>query len=41
MGKFRQWFRNWIDAVIERSLQRQADKQFLKGVKSVKFFHKK
>ena len=31
MGKFRQWFRNWFDRQLEKSMQRQADKLFLKG----------
>lgn len=30
MGKIRQWFHNWIDRVIEKSFQRQADKLFMK-----------
>ena len=33
MGKLRQWFRNWFDRQLEKSLQRQADKMFLKGKK--------
>ena len=31
MGKLRQWFRTWIDAVVERSLQRKANKIFAKN----------
>ena len=31
MGKLRQWFRNWFDRQLEKSLQRQADQMFLKG----------
>ncbi len=34
MGKLRQWFRNWFDRQIEKSFQRQADKQFLKSKRS-------
>ena len=30
MGKLRQWFRLWLDAQVERSLQRQANKMFSK-----------
>ena len=30
MGKLRQWFRKWFDYQIERSLQRKADKMFMK-----------
>lgn len=26
MGKIRQWFRNWFDKALERSMQRQANK---------------
>jgi len=33
MGKIRQWFRNWFDKAIERSMQRQANKLFAKGKK--------
>ena len=33
MGKLRQWFRIWFDRQLEKSLQRQADKMFLKGKK--------
>ena len=31
MGKIRQWFRNWFDRQLEKSLQRQANKLFEKG----------
>ena len=31
MVKIRQWFRNWFDGVIERSMQRQADRLFDKS----------
>ena len=31
MGKLRQWFRDWFDRQIEKSFQRQANKQFMKG----------
>jgi hypothetical protein len=31
MGKLRQWFFRWLDYQVEKSLQRNADKQFLKG----------
>ena len=34
MGKIRQWFRTWFDRQIEKSFQRQADKQFLKAKRS-------
>lgn len=30
MGKIRQIIRKWIDRMVEKSLQRQADKLFLK-----------
>ena len=30
MGKLRQWFRNWLDRQVERSMQRQADRLFMK-----------
>ena len=30
MGKLRQIFRKWIDRMIEKSFQRQADKLFAK-----------
>ena len=30
MGKLRQWFRKWIDRMVEKSFQRQADKLFAK-----------
>ena len=30
MGKLRQIFRKWIDTMIEKSFQRQADKLFMK-----------
>ena len=30
MGKFRQIIRKWIDRMIEKSFQRQADKLFAK-----------
>jgi hypothetical protein len=33
MGKLRQWLRRWFDKQIENSLQRQANKLFLKGKK--------
>ena len=33
MGKIRQWFRDWFDKAIERSMQIQANKQFNKGRK--------
>tara|TARA_Y100000389_G_C17168948_1_gene368144 strand:- start:40 stop:159 length:120 start_codon:yes stop_codon:yes gene_type:complete len=31
MGKLRQWFRKWFDNQIEKSIQRNADRQFLRG----------
>jgi hypothetical protein len=31
MGKLRQWFRNWLDVQVEKSLQRQANKMFDKN----------
>jgi len=31
MGKLRQWFRKWFDAQVEKSMQRKADRMFLKG----------
>ena len=31
MGKLRQWFRAWFDKQIEKSFQRKANKEFLKG----------
>ena len=34
MGKLRQWFFRWFDKQIEKSFQRQADKQFLRGRKN-------
>lgn len=30
MGKLRQIFRKWIDRMVEKSFQRQADKLFFK-----------
>ena len=30
MGKLRQILRKWIDRMVEKSLQRQADKLFMK-----------
>lgn len=30
MGKLRQWFRKIVDRMVEKSLQRQADKLFMK-----------
>tara|TARA_R100001460_G_scaffold11706_2_gene27112 strand:- start:851 stop:967 length:117 start_codon:yes stop_codon:yes gene_type:complete len=33
MGKLRQWFRKWLDRQIEKSLQRQADRIYKKGMK--------
>lgn len=30
MGKIRQWIARWFDYHLERSLQRQADKLFMK-----------
>ena len=30
MGKLRQWLRRWFDGQIEKSIQRKADKQFMK-----------
>ena len=33
MGKIRQWIRAWFDRQVEKSMQRQADKLFLKGRK--------
>jgi hypothetical protein len=30
MGKLRQWFRSWVDKQIEQSLQRKANKLFMK-----------
>lgn len=30
MGKLRQWFFNWLDRQIEKSLQRQSNKMFMK-----------
>lgn len=29
MGKLRQWFQKWFDNQLEKSFQRNADKQFL------------
>ena len=34
MGKLRQWLRRWFDRQIEQSMQRQADRLFLKGKKT-------
>jgi len=31
MGKIRQWFRTWFDRQIEKSFQRQANRQFMKA----------
>ena len=31
MGKLRQWFRNWLDKHVERSMQRQANRLFDKS----------
>lgn len=31
MGKIRQWIARWFDYHLERSLQRQANKQFEKS----------
>lgn len=28
MGKLRQWFYSWFDKQVEKSFQRQANKQF-------------
>ena len=39
MGKLRQWFRNWFDRQIEKSMQRQADK-LLKGKKMTQYDEK-
>jgi len=33
MGKLRQWFRMWFDSQVEKSMQRKADRMFLKGRK--------
>ena len=33
MGKLRQWFRKWLDRQIEKSLQRQANRIFKRGLK--------
>jgi len=30
MGKLRQWFFKWLDRQVERSMQRQADRLFMK-----------
>lgn len=30
MGKIRQIIRKWIDRMVEKSLQRQSDKMFMK-----------
>ena len=30
MGKLRQWFFKWLDRQIEKSLQRQSNKMFMK-----------
>lgn len=30
MGKLRQWFRIWFDNAVERSMQRNANRQFAK-----------
>jgi len=30
MGKIRQWFINWLDKRIEKSIQKHADKLFFK-----------
>ena len=30
MGKLRKWLRDWFDKQIEKSMQRQANKLFLK-----------
>ena len=34
MGKLRQWLTRWFDKQVEKSLQRQADRLFLKGKKT-------
>ena len=34
MGKLRQWFRNWFDRQVEKSIQRQANKLFERGRKN-------
>ena len=34
MGKLRQWFRNWFDRQVEKSMQRQANKLFERGRKN-------
>ena len=34
MGKLRQWFRKWFDRQVEKSLQRQADRLFMRGKKN-------
>jgi hypothetical protein len=31
MGKLRQWFRNWFDIQIEKSLQRKSNRMFDKN----------
>jgi len=36
MGKLRQWFRKWLDRQVEKSLQRQADRIFKRGLKKRK-----
>ena len=36
MGKLRKWLRDWFDKQIEKSMQRQANKLFLKKNKNAK-----
>jgi len=36
MGKLRKWFRNWFDKQVEKSMQRQANKLFLKNKNNAK-----
>lgn len=31
MGKLRQWFRNWLDKQVEKSMQRHANRLFDKS----------
>jgi len=30
MGKLRQWFFRWFDSQVEKSIQRKADRMFMK-----------
>jgi len=36
MGKLRKWFRDWFDKQVEKSMQRQANKLFLKNKNNAK-----